>query len=207
MTLHHCHLRLQRLVATYLFSGHCGSVRIGFYCYLIRISERSSFTSPLPSFSSVCLFNFREKTKQLQSGQTQHTKGTRDIITWQGNECPNPRSTCRSDYPTTSRDVKNLNESKPIHVRSNHGLRSRQLRAVSAPPSQLRAAPLLVWNEPDESQHGKPGVGLRQPIRNQRPNFTPETPFVHTTPTAMKSQNALTENFTVSETIVPLNAT
>ena len=147
------------------------------------------------------------KRKQLQSGQTQHTKSTRDIITWRGNECPNPTTTYRSDYPTTSRNVTNLNESEPIHVRSNLGLRRRQFRAASAPPSQRRTAPLLAWNEPDESQHGKPGVGLRQPIRNQRPNFTSETPFAHTAPPAVKSQSAQNENFTVSETIVPLNTT
>lgn len=147
------------------------------------------------------------KRKQLQSGQTQHSKSTRDIITWRGNECPNPTSTYRSDYPTTSRNVTNFNETEPIHVRSNLGLRRRQFRAASAPPSQRRTAPLLAWNEPDEAQHGKPGVGLRQPIRNQRPNFTSETPFAHTTPSAVKSQSTVKDNFTVSETIVPLNTT
>lgn len=147
------------------------------------------------------------KRKYLYSSETQHTKSSRDIITWRGNECPSPTTTYRADFPSTSRITSNLNESEPIHVRSNLELRRRQLRATSAPPSHRRTAPLLAWNEPDESQHGKPGVGIRQPIRNQRPSFASETPFAHTAPAAVRSQTAPSQSFTVSETIVPLNAT
>ena len=157
--------------------------------------------------SVVVLFQGMGKRKYLYSSETQHTKSSRDIITWRGNECPSPTTTYRADFPSTSRITSNLNESEPIHVRSNLELRRRQLRATSAPPSHRRTAPLLAWNEPDESQHGKPGIGIRQPIRNQRPSFASETPFAQTAPAAVRSQTAPSQSFTVSETIVPLNAT
>lgn len=147
------------------------------------------------------------KRKYLQPGQSHHAKSTRDIITWRGNECPNPTSTYRSDFPSSSRTTCLFNETEPIHVRSNLGLRRRQFRAASAPPSQRRTAPLLAWNEPDEAQHGKPGVGLRQPIRNQGSSCVSETPFAHTAPAALRSQTAPSQSYTVSETIVPLNTT
>ena len=147
------------------------------------------------------------KRKYLQPGQTQHTRSTRDIITWRGNESPNPTSTYRSDYPSSSRTTCGFNESEPIHVRSNLELRRRHFRAASAPPSQRRTAPLLAWNEPDDAQHGKPGVGLRQPIRHQSSSYTSETPFAHTAPAVVRSQTAPSQSFTVSETIVPLNTT
>ena len=149
------------------------------------------------------------KRKYLQPGQTQHTRGTQDIITWRGNECPNPSTTYRADFPSGSRtSSRGYNESEPIHVRSNLELRRRHLRAASAPPSQRRTAPLLAWNEPDDALHGKPGVGLRQPIREQGPSYASTTPFAHTAPAALRSQTApSSKSFTVSETIVPLSTT
>lgn len=147
------------------------------------------------------------KRKYLQPGQTQHTKSTRDIITWRGNESTNSVSTYRSDYRSCARASCAFNETEPIHVRSNLELRRRQLRAASAPPSQRRTAPLLAWNEPDETQHGKPGVGLRQPIRDQGMSYSSATPFAHTAPAAVRSQTAPSQSFTVSETIVPLGTT
>ena len=148
------------------------------------------------------------KRKYLQPGQTQHTRGTQDIITWRGNECPNPSTTYRSDFPSSPRtSSRGYNESEPIHVRSNLELRRRHLRAASAPPSQRRTAPLLAWNEPDDALHGKPGVGLRQPIRAQGPSYASATPFAHTAPAALRSQTAPSQSFTVSETIVPLDTT
>lgn len=152
------------------------------------------------------LFQGMGKRKYLQPGQTQHTKSTRDIITWRGNECPNPSSTYRSDYQTSSRISCDFNDNEPIHVRSNLELRRRQLRAASAPPSQRRTAPLLAWNEPDEAQHGKPGVGLRT-VRDHGSSFASATSFAHTAPAAVQSRTAPSESFTVSETIVPLNTT
>ena len=72
------------------------------------------------------------KRKYLQPGQTQHTRGTQDIITWRGNECPNPSTTYRSDFPSGSKtSSRGYNESEPIHVRSNLELRRRHLRAAS----------------------------------------------------------------------------
>ena len=72
------------------------------------------------------------KPKYLQPGQTQHTRSTQDIITWRGNECPNPSITYRSDFPSGSRtSSRGYNESEPIHVRSNLELRRRHLRAAS----------------------------------------------------------------------------
>ena len=153
------------------------------------------------------MFQGMGKRKYLHPGQSQHTKSTRDIITWRGNECPNPTSTYRSDFPSSLRTTFGFNDTEPIHVRSNLGLRRRQLRAGSAPPSHRRTAPLLAWNEPDDAQHGKPGVGLRQPIRNQGSTFVSETPFAHTAPAALRSQTVPSQSFTVSETIVPLNTT
>ena len=148
------------------------------------------------------------KRKYLQPGQTQHTRSTQDIITWRGNECPNPTSTYRSDFPSSARASScSFNESEPIHVRSNLELRRRHIRAASAPPSQRRIAPLLAWNEPDEMQHGKPGIGLRQSIGNQGSSCTSTTPFAHTAPAAIRSQTAPSQSFTVSETIVPLKTT
>lgn len=148
------------------------------------------------------------KRKYLQPGQTQHTRSTQDIITWRGNECPNPSTTYRSDFPSGSRtSSRGYNESEPIHVRSNLELRRRHLRAASAPPSQRRTAPLLAWNEPDDALHGKPGVGLRQSIREQVPTYASATPFAHTAPAALRSQTAPSQSFTVSETIVPLDTT
>ena len=149
------------------------------------------------------------KRKYLQPGQTQHARSTQDIITWRGNECPNPSTTYRSDFPSGSRtSSRGYNESEPIHVRSNLELRRRHLRAASAPPSQRRTAPLLAWNEPDDALHGKPGVGLRQPIREQGPSYASATPFAHTAPAALRLQTAPSpQSFTVSETIVPLSTT
>ena len=89
-------------------------------------------------------------------------------------------STYRSDYPSSLRTTCGFNDTKPIHVRSNLGLRRRQIRAASVPPSHHRTAPLLAWNEPDEAQHEKPEVGLRQAILNQGSTFVSETPFAHT---------------------------
>ena len=91
-------------------------------------------------------------------------------------------------------------------MRSNLELRRRQLRASSAPPSQRRTAPLLAWNEPDEAQHGKPGVGVRQPIRESGGAFASSMPFAQTAPAAVRSQTP-SQSFTVSETIVPLSTT
>ena len=148
------------------------------------------------------------KRKYVQPGQTQHTKSTRDLITWRGNESTDPVSTYRAHYPSSrpSSCVFGFNETEPIHVRSNHELRRRQLRASSAPPSQRRTAPLLAWNEPDEAQHGKPGVGVRQPIRESGGGFASSTPFAQTAPAAVRSQTP-SQSFTVSETIVPLSTT
>ena len=147
------------------------------------------------------------KRKYVQPGQTQHTKSTRDLITWRGNESKDPVSTYRSDFPVSRPSTcASVNEMEPIHVRSNLELRRRQLRATSAPPSQRRTAPLLAWNEPDESHHGKPGVGIRQPIREHGGSFTSSTPFAHTAPAAVRSQTP-SQTFTVSETIVPLSTT
>ena len=154
------------------------------------------------------MFQGMGKRKYLQPGQSQHTKSTRDIITWRGNECPNPTSTYRSDFPSSLRTTCGFNDTEPIHLRSNLGLRRRQIRAASAPPSHCRTAPLLAWNEPDEAQHaGKSGVGLRQPIRNQESTFVSETPFAQTAPAALRSQTAPSQSFTVSETIVSLSTT
>lgn len=149
------------------------------------------------------------KRKYVQPGQTQHTKSTRDLITWRGNESTDPVSTYRAHYPTSrpSSCVFGFNETEPIHVRSNLELRRRQLRASSAPPSQRRTAPLLAWNEPDEAHHGKPGVGVRQPTRECGGGFASTTPFAHTAPAAVRSQTPSQQSFTVSETIVPLNST
>lgn len=148
------------------------------------------------------------KRKYVQPGQTQHTKSTRDLITWRGNESPHPVSTYRAHYPISrpSSCVFGSNETEPIHVRSNLELRRRQLRASSAPPSQRRTAPLLAWNEPDEAHHGKPGVGVRQPIGESGGGFGSSTPFAHTAPAAVRSQTP-SQSFTVSETIVPLSTT
>ena len=153
------------------------------------------------------MFQGMGKRKYLQPGQSQHTKSTRDIITWRGNECPNPTSTYRSDYPSSLRTTCGFNDTKPIHVRLNLGLRRRQIWAASVPPSHHRTAPLLAWNKPDEAQHEKPGVGLGQAILNQGSTFVSETPFAHTAPAALRSQTAPNQRFTVSETIVPLNTT
>ena len=114
------------------------------------------------------------KPKYLQPGQTQHTRSTQDIITWRGNECPNPSTTYRSDFLSGSRtSSRGYNES-----------------------------------EPDDALHGKPGVGLRQPIREQGPSYASATPFAHTAPAALRLQTAPSpQSFTVSETIVPLSTT
>lgn len=147
------------------------------------------------------------KRKYVQPGQTQHTKSTRDLITWRGNESTDPTSTYRMHYPASRPSTSfGFNDSEPIHVRSNLELRRRQLRACSAPPSQRRTAPLLAWNEPDKSHHGKPGVGIRQPIRDHGGGFASTTPFAHTAPAAVRSQTP-SQSFTVSETIVPLSTT
>jgi len=148
------------------------------------------------------------KRKYVQPGQTQHTKSTRDLITWRGNESSDPVSTYRAHYPSSrpSSCVFGFNETEPIHVRSNLELRRRQLRASSAPPSQRRTAPLLAWNEPDEAHHGKPGVGVRQPIRESGGGFASSTPFAQTAPAAVRSQTP-SQSFTISETIVPLSTT
>lgn len=148
------------------------------------------------------------KRKYVQPGQTQHTKSTRDLITWRGNESSDPVSTYRAHYPSSrpSSCVFGFNETEPIHVRSNLELRRRQLRASSAPPSQRRTAPLLAWNEPDEAHHGKPGVGVRQPIRESGGGFASSTPFAQTAPVAVRSQTP-SQSFTISETIVPLSTT
>lgn len=148
------------------------------------------------------------KRKYLQTGQTQHTKSTQNLITWRGNESTDPSSTYRAHYPPSrpSTSCSGFNESEPIHVRSNLELRRRQLRASSAPPSQRRTAPLLAWNEPDETHHSKPGVGMRQPIRERGASFASATPFAHTAPAAVRSQTP-SQSFTVSETIVPLSTT
>ena len=146
------------------------------------------------------------KRKYVQPGQTQHTRSTRDLLTWRGNEPGDLNSTYRSQYSTSRPSSCSFNESEPIHVRSNLGLRRRHVRASSAPPSQRRTAPLLAWNEPDESHHGKPGVGIRQTIRNQG-GFASGTPFAHTALTAPVHSPNPGQSFTVSETIIPLNAT
>ena len=148
------------------------------------------------------------KRKYVQPGQTQLTKSTRDLITWRGNESTDSVSTYRAHYPSSrpSSCIFGFNETEPIHVRSNLDLRRRQLRASSAPPSQRRTAPLLAWNEPDEAHHGKPGVGVRQPIRESGGGFASSTPFAQTAPAAVRSQTP-GQSFTVSETIVPLSST
>lgn len=146
------------------------------------------------------------KRKYVQPGQTQHTKSTRDLLTWRGNEPTDLLSTYRSQYSTSRPSSCNFNDSEPIHVRSNLELRRRQLRVSSAPPSQRRTAPLLAWNEPDESHHGKPGVGVRQRI-GEHGGFASATPFAHTAPAAPGRSQTPSQSFTVSETIVPLNTT
>lgn len=146
------------------------------------------------------------KRKYVQPGQTQHTRSTRDLLTWRGNEPGDLNSTYRSQYSTSRPSSCSFNESEPIHVRSNLELRRRHVRASSAPPSQRRTAPLLAWNEPDESHHGKPGVGVRQTIRNQG-GFASGTPFAHTVPAAPVHSPNPGQSFTVSETIIPLNTT
>ncbi|CAH3195163.1 unnamed protein product, partial [Porites evermanni] len=176
---------------------------------LNSMTFHDSFRHDLLKFSITFGLAGMGKRKYLQPGQTQHTRGTQDIITWRGNECPNPSSTYRSDFPSSSRtSSRGYNESEPIHVRSNLELRRRHLRAASAPPSQRRTAPLLAWNEPDDALHGKPGVGLRQPIREQGPSYASATPFANTAPAALRSQTVpSSKSFTVSETIVPLSTT
>ena len=74
--------------------------------------ERNSFNLPLlplPSQVSVCSISGK-KIKQLQSGQTQHIKSTRDVITWQGNECPNRTSHAQIRRPLIDQIIRLIHE-------------------------------------------------------------------------------------------------
>ena len=136
---------------------------------------------------------------------TQHTKSTHGLTTWRGNENDRIVSTYRSHFDNNSLAPTRINESEPVHVRANTTLRRRHFRACSAPPtSQHRTAPLLAWNEPDEHFHSKPGVGLRQQNSLHRSTSVHNSPFAHTAPAAPQGSS---QNYTVSETVTPLNCT
>ena len=144
------------------------------------------------------------KRKYYNSSASQHAKSTRNLMEWKGNESNGLVSTYRSHFDTApSFSPAHTNESEPVHVRANIGLRRRQLRVSSAPPTQRRTAPLLAWNEPDESFHTKPGVGLRQRGSSLGSSYSTATPFAQTAPVSASPA----QNYTVSETVTPLNCT
>ncbi|XP_031562873.1 uncharacterized protein C3orf84-like [Actinia tenebrosa] len=128
-----------------------------------------------------------------QSIPSQHTKSTKDMLTWKGNENNAMVTTYRRQFDRRSMPAPGFNEYEPVHVRSNLHLQRRHFRAVSAPPSQRRTAPLLAWNEPDDSFSSRPGIGSHHLTQNQT--------FSHSTP----ARPSNTSNFTVAETITPLN--
>ena len=99
-----------------------------------------------------------------------------------------------------------LNESEPLHVRGNLGLRRKQIRISSAPPTHRRtvtAPPLLAWNEPNAQFQSKPGVGARSFIGTdiQRGGYVMETPWARTL------EPAHSDGYTISETLTPLAVT
>lgn len=102
-------------------------------------------------------------------------------------------TTYRRHFERRSIPTPGFNEYEPVHVRSNLHLQRRHFRAASAPPSQRRTAPLLAWNEPNDSFSSKPGIGSHHLRQNQT--------FLHSTP----ARPSTTSNFTVAETITPLN--
>ena len=51
-----------------------------------------------------------------------------------------------------------INNTEPLHSRTNLGLRRKQIRP-GVGYSTEKTAPLLAWNMPDENTHSKPCVG------------------------------------------------
>ncbi|XP_001634640.2 uncharacterized protein LOC5514453 [Nematostella vectensis] len=167
----------------------------------------------------------RKYTRASAGIATQHTKSTQDLITWRGNENDSMVSTYRTHFEKNPAITPIINETEPVHIRSNLNLRRRQLRAASAPPTR-QAPPLLAWNEPDEAFYAKPGVGLRPQSSFVRQGQATASPFAATGNTEYglvarpKSSLALQESttsasditestpnsksFTLLETITPL---
>lgn len=131
-----------------------------------------------------------------------HHKNTRDLITWRGNENDSMRTTYRSHFERScTPSAETWNEVEPLHIRTNLHLQRRHVRAASAPPPrQPTAAPLLAWNDLDETYSSKPGVGSRI-LRNQRTFERPSLLSQSAPPSAP------TSGYTVSETLTPLNTT
>lgn len=110
-------------------------------------------------------------------------------------------STYRSHFERSTTLSTGWNEAEPIHIRSNLQLKRRHFRAASAPPSQQRTVPLLAWNELDETYSAKPGVGSRT-LRTQM-----VLERLSNTSIAQNVPSASATNYTVSETVTPLNVT
>lgn len=118
-------------------------------------------------------------------------------------------SSYRAEFKTPGATIcaTGVNSTEPLHIRSNLGLRRRQLRVSTAPPKHRRsvtAPSLLAWNEPDATLHGKPGVGARplSETQRQRPGG-----YVMETPWARTLEPTQTNNHTISETVTPLAVT
>jgi len=151
------------------------------------------------------------KRKYCNSPANQQTKSTIDLTTWRGNEGEGMLSSYREAFqmPRKALAATGINETEPLHVRGNLGLRRKQVRVSSAPPSHKRtltAPPLLAWNEPDTEFHGKPGVGVR-PYGGIDRHTQQTDGYVMETPWARTLEPTHTDQFTISETITPLAVT
>lgn len=151
------------------------------------------------------------KRKYFASSAHQQTKPTADLLTWRGNESKGMLSSYRAEYktPGPTLNATGVNSTEPLHVRSNLGLRRRQYRVATAPPAHahrraMTAPPLLAWNEPDATLHGKPGVGARplSETQRQRPGG-----YVMETPWARTLEPTQTNKYAISETVTPLAMT
>ena len=131
------------------------------------------------------------------------------MTTWKGNESDGMLTSYRECFQMAQKPLATtgINETEPLHVRGNLGVRRRQIRVSSAPPSHRRtmtAPPLLAWNEADEAFHAKAGVGS---VRSCSGTHRQTGGYIMETPWARNVEPVYTDQLTISETITPLAET
>eukprot|EP00794_Sanderia_malayensis_P005961 gene5961-6655_t len=95
-----------------------------------------------------------------RSGTKQHYKDTSQLLTWSADVQSRPSTSYRADFSSQPswQQQSMINKSEPVHVRSNLGLRRRQINSQTCSPTK-RVAPLLAWNDADYYTYAKPCVG------------------------------------------------
>lgn len=142
-----------------------------------RHDNRNSHTCGMGDLESY--FSHGLGKRKVLAGAAQRNKDTSGLLAWSADSPSSGRiSSYRSDFSNTApqwQQQRLMNQTEPVHNRSNLRLHRRQRRPITGMQTD-RTAPLLAWNEPNDRTYMKPCIGThRKALSTSRVLSRPES--------------------------------